>query len=135
MGKSARFAEDLKQKGEVNDIFAELPFEKRLVALSRKSERRLRSWNNVALCKGLFDVICQPAIIEVLTPILGHDFGFNGDYHLRPKLPNSRYTAFPWHQDSQYYSQESKFAKIITVWISLVDVDQQNGCLQVLPGS
>ncbi len=95
-----RFAEDLKQKGEVDDIFAELPFDKRLVALSRESEHRLRSWNNIALCKGPYDVICHPGIIEILTPILDHDFGFNGYYHLRPKLPISSYTAFLWHQDS-----------------------------------
>ncbi len=134
-GEIGRFAEDLKQKGEVDDIFAELPFDKRLVALSRESEHRLRSWNNIALGKGLYDVICHPGIIEILTPILDHDFGFNGDYHLQPKLPNSSFTAFPWHQDSQYYGRESQFAKIITMWIPLVDVDQENGCLQVLPGS
>ena len=130
-----RFAEDLQRKGEIEDTFADLPFEKRLVALSREAESRLRSWNNIALCQGLYDVICHPAITEILEPILDRDFGFNGDYHLRPKLPNSSYTAFPWHQDSQYYGRESQHAKIITVWIPLVDVDQQNGCLQVLPGS
>ncbi len=130
-----RFAEDLQQKGEIEDIFADLPFEKRLVALSRESESRLRSWNSIALCQGLYDVICHPAITEILAPILGRDFGFNGDYHLRPKLPHSSYTAFPWHQDSQYYGRASRYAQIITVWIPLVDVDQRNGCLQVLPGS
>ncbi len=130
-----RFADDLKRKGEIEDTFAALPFERRLVALGRESESRLRSWNNIALCQGLYDVICHPTITELLKPILGRDFGFNGDYHLRPKLPNSRYTAFPWHQDSQYYGRESQYARIITVWIPLVDVDQQNGCLQVLPGS
>ena len=134
-GEIGRFAENLKQKGEVDDILAELPFDKRLVALSRESEHRLRRWNNIALCMGLYDVICHPGIIEILTPILDHDFGFNGDYHLRSKLPNSGYTAFPWHQDSQYYGQESQFAKIITMWIPLVDVDQENGCLQVLPAA
>lgn len=130
-----RFADDLKGAGEIEETFPDLSFGKRLVALSRESEKRLRSWNNIALCKGLYDVICHPTITDILEPILGRDYGFNGDYHLRPKLPNSRYTAFPWHQDSQYYGKESKEARIITVWIPLVDVDEHNGCLQVLPGS
>lgn len=130
-----RFADGLKQKGEIENSFPELPFEKRLVALSRESEKRLRSWNNIALCQGLYDLICLPAITDVLEPILFRDYGFNGDYHLRPKLPNSSYTAFPWHQDSQYYGKESQHARIITVWVPLVDVDEENGCLQVLPGS
>ncbi len=130
-----RFAEKLQQQGEIEDTFPELPFERRLIALSRESESRLRSWNNIALCEGLYDLICHPTITQILKPILGRDFGFNGDYHLRPKLPHSSYTAFPWHQDSQYYGRESQHACIITVWIPLVDVDQRNGCLQVLPGS
>ena len=130
-----QYADGLYAKGELADTYADLPFETRLVALNRGAEARLRSWNNIAVCEGLYNLICYPAIVDVLRPILGHDFGFNGDYHLRPKLPNSTYTAFPWHQDSQYYGVESQHARIVTVWIPLVDVDEENGCLQVMPGS
>lgn len=134
-GEIGRYAEDLHRRGEIADAYAELPFEKRLVAINRGSEARLRSWNDIALCEGLYDLICHAAIVDALRPILGQDFGFNGDYHLRPKLPNSAHTAFPWHQDSQYYGAASQHARIITVWIPLVDVDERNGCLQVMPGS
>lgn len=134
-GEIGRYARALHTRGEIADPHADLPFETQLVAINRGTEARLRSWNNIALCEGLYDLICHPAIVRILQPILGRDFGFNGDYHLRPKLPNSKYTAFPWHQDSQYYGAESQHARIITVWIPLVDVDETNGCLQVMPGS
>ena len=134
-GEIGRYADDLYAKGEIEDTHADLPFETRLVALNRGTEARLRSWNNIAMSESLYNLICYPGIVEALVPLLGHDFGFNGDYHVRPKLPNSTYTAFPWHQDSQYYGAESQHARIITVWIPLVDVDEANGCLQVMPGS
>ena len=50
-------------------------------------------------------------------------------------MPASEATAFPLHQDSQYYGKPSQHAHIITVWIPLVDVDEVNGCLYVIPGS
>jgi len=50
-------------------------------------------------------------------------------------MPNSQATAFPLHQDSQYYGKLSQHAYIITVWIPLVDVNEVNGCLYVIPGS
>ncbi len=130
-----RYADDLYAKGEIADTHADLPFGTRLVALNRGTEARLRSWNNIAMSESLYDLICYPGIVEALAPLLGHDYGFNGDYHLRPKLPGSTYTAFPWHQDSQYYGVDSQHAHIITVWIPMVDVDEENGCLQVMPGS
>ncbi len=134
-GAIGQYADGLYDKGEIADTHADLPFETRLVALNRGTEARLRSWNNIAMCQGLYNLICYPAIVEALAPLLEHDYGFNGDYHLRPKLPNSTFTAFPWHQDSQYYGAASQHARIITVWIPLVDVDEENGCLQVMPGS
>ncbi len=129
------YAQSLRAKGEISDMHEDLPFPDRLVALNRGTEERLRSWNNIAMGEGLYDVICHPGITRALMPILGPGFGFNGDYHVRPKLPNSKYTAFPWHQDSQYYGADSQHALIVTVWIPLVDVDERNGCLQVMPGS
>lgn len=134
-GQIGQYADWLHARGEIEETHSDLSFETRLVALNRGTEERLRSWNNIAMSAALYHLICHPAIVDALTPILGRDFGFNGDYHVRPKLPNSTYTAFPWHQDSQYYGPQSQHARIITVWIPMVDVDERNGCLQVLPGS
>ncbi len=33
-------------------------------------------------------------------PHLGPNISFNGDYNLRPKMPDSERSAFPLHQDS-----------------------------------
>jgi phytanoyl-CoA hydroxylase len=51
------------------------------------------------------------------------------------KLPDggSGKATFPWHQDNGYASVEP--CTNITVWVALDDVDTDNGCVYVMPGS
>ena len=129
------YANEMFSDGKIKDPFDDLPFGQRLAALHRENEIRLRSWNQPALGPELHALIQHPGIVNALEPLLGPNVSFNGDYHLRPKMPDSELTAFPLHQDSQYYGKQSRHAHIITVWIPLVDVDEVNGCLYVIPGS
>ena len=64
-----QYADGLHAKGELEDTHADLPFETRLVAINRGAEARLRSWNNIAVCEGLYNLICYPAIVDALRPI------------------------------------------------------------------
>ena len=129
------YANEMFDNGKIKDPFPNLPFGQRLAALHRENEIRLRSWNQPALGPELHELIQHPGIVDALEPLLGPNISFNGDYHLRPKMPDSELTAFPLHQDSQYYGKQSRHAHIITVWIPLVDVDEINGCLYLIPGS
>lgn len=51
------------------------------------------------------------------------------------KLPDgeSQKSEFPWHQDNGYVSIEP--ANNVTIWIALDDVDEENGCVWVVPRS
>lgn len=129
------YAGQLLEQGKIADTYAGLPFGQRLAALHRHNELRLRSWDAIGFGPELHALIHHPGIADALVPHLGPNVSFNGDYHLRPKMPGSELTAFPLHQDSQYYGKPSRFAHIITVWIPLVDVDEENGCLHLIPGS
>jgi len=129
------YARELFNRGKVDDVRAELPFGQRLAALHGQNEIRLRIWDAPVFGPELHALIHHPGIVDALDPHLGPNFSFNGDYHLRPKMPDSELTAFPLHQDSQYYGKPSRHAHIITVWIPLVDVDEVNGCLYLIPGS
>jgi ectoine hydroxylase-related dioxygenase (phytanoyl-CoA dioxygenase family) len=42
-------------------------------------------------------------------------------------------SEFPWHQDDGYGHVEPRPA--VTIWVALDDVDEQNGCVWVFPGS
>ena len=129
------YANEMLGMGKINSPYENLPFGQRLAALHRENEIRLRSWNAPVFGPELHALIHHPGIADALDPHLGPNISFNGDYHLRPKMPDSVLTAFPLHQDSQYYGKPSQHAHIITVWIPLVDVDEQNGCLYLIPGS
>jgi len=128
-------AQAIFDEGKIDALYDGLPFGRRLAALHAGNELRLRSWDAPVFGPELHGLIHHPAIADALEAYLGPNISFNGDYHLRPKMPDSEATAFPLHQDSQYYGKPTQHAHIITVWIPLVDVDEVNGCLYLIPGS
>jgi phytanoyl-CoA hydroxylase len=128
-------AQTMLAKGEIHSLFEHEPFDRRLAALFEGREAGLRAWDQVIWSKALFDLICHPGIVQALEPLIGPDITFNGDYHLRPKLPESQLTAFPWHQDSNYYGEPTQHMHIVTVTVPLVDLTVENGCLWFIPGS
>jgi phytanoyl-CoA hydroxylase len=128
-------AVELQEEGKISELFEDKPFGHRLVAIHADKKLRSRSWNSPAFGPAIHALIKHPAIANALEPHLGPNISFNGDYHLRPKMPTPVDTVVPLHQDSQYYGKPTQHAKIITVWIPLVDVDENNGCLYVIPGS
>ncbi|KAK5579380.1 hypothetical protein RB653_009062 [Dictyostelium firmibasis] len=72
-------------------------------------------------------------LVEVLLDseeISGHP-----EWNLRSKTPNNKYFNVPWHQDSAYLEVGAENYKQITVWIPLVDINENNGPLQILPFS
>ena len=128
-------ARELQAKGAIESVHADASFGRRLALLYRDSESRMRSWNTFLFSPELYALVRHEAILDALQPLLGEEISFNGDYHLRPKMPGSTFTAFPLHQDSQYYGSETGRILVISVWIPLVDVDEHNGCLWLIPGS
>jgi hypothetical protein len=123
-------------RGEITELCSGAPFERRLDLLERqRGGRGRRAWNSIAFCAELHRLITHPAILDPLAEILGDGIAFNGDYHLRPKLPGGEATVFHWHRDSQYFGPLSDDLLIITAMVALVDTDEENGCLWLAPGS
>lgn len=130
-----RQAEQWLAEGRVTQTHAHLPFARRLAALAAGSDLGMRSWDEIAKGPALDALLAHPLLAQPLAQLLGRPLRWNGDYHVRPKLPESALTAFPWHQDSQYYGAFSEPLHIVTAWLPLVPVDEENGCLHVIPGS
>ncbi|MBS13798.1 MAG: hypothetical protein CME19_19660 [Gemmatimonadetes bacterium] len=53
---------------------------------------------------------------------------------LTAKMPRSTDICH-WHQDNAYYNAHVLSETRMSTWIPLVDVDEENGCLWVVPGS
>ena len=65
--------------------------------------------------------------------LCGEELIASSVYRLRPKIPHYNYGAVPWHQDSAYFEPYCDRGLVLTVWIPLVDTDEENGCLWVIP--
>lgn len=52
----------------------------------------------------------------------------------KPPQQENHASAVGWHQDWHYW-QCAEPADMLTAWVALVDVDEQNGCMEVVPES
>jgi ectoine hydroxylase-related dioxygenase (phytanoyl-CoA dioxygenase family) len=70
-------------------------------------------------------------ILDCVEDVLGPDFYLWGsNFFIKP--PHSSSTV-GWHQDTYYWPLEPKISA--TVWVAFEDVDEENGAMQVIPGS
>lgn len=115
---------------------AELPFERRLDALYAGQTLNTREWNSSLFCKEFWAIVTSPCLVEPLRRILGDEITYQGNSHLRPYLPR-HLDRLPWHQDGQFYGVgiEAMVCDIAQVWLPLVDVGVDSGCMALVPRS
>lgn len=128
-------AEDFLRRDIAQEAHRDLPFPRRLAAVLKGTGMRMRKWSHFLFGPEVHGVVTSPRLVDALVAILGPEVTFHGDYQLTPKLPGNEIQAFPWHQDTLYYGRPSQHLHIVTAWLALVDADESNGCLQVIPGS
>ncbi|HZO91732.1 MAG TPA: phytanoyl-CoA dioxygenase family protein [Chthonomonadaceae bacterium] len=130
-----REAQKLYAEGRITSLYTEAPFTRRLAAMHRETGEELGIWNNEVFSRAVYDLLVYPPLLDVVESLIGPEITVNGDYWVRPKLPGGKLITYPWHQDSAYYGPASIPIPILTVWVPLIDVDEHNGCLKVIPGS
>ena len=130
-----REARQRQAAGAIADLHENAPFERRLYEVYQGIKRNSGNWNQEVFSRELYDFGTNPAILDLVESILGPEIQFNGDYWVRSKLPHESLTTYPWHQDSGYYGDATEKHHILSLWIPLVDVNEVNGCMQMMPGS
>ena len=140
-------ARELYDKGQISSLYEELSFHHRLTRILRESQSGPLlgwNWNKEVFSREIYELLTHQKILDVVASLIGPEITVNGDYWIRFKMPTGGESIFPWHQDSIYYNRNvdlgeevtfSQESQILTVWIPMVDVDEQNGCLQIVPGS
>jgi hypothetical protein len=81
----------------------------------------------------IFDLFNHPALLDAIESVVGPEIIGSSVYRIRPKAPGLVRGAVPWHQDSGYLLKHCDRELIITCWIPLVDANEANGCLHVIP--
>jgi len=89
----------------------------------------IMQWHRTS--KRLYDLCTHPQILDYVEGILGPDFFLWGSEFIT-KSPHSDRTV-GWHQDAYYWALAPHNS--VTVWLAFVDVDPENGAMQVIPGS
>ena len=72
----------------------------------------------------------HPKIKNICHDLIGGDVRLYWDQSVYKKTGKAQ--EFPWHQDNGYTFIEPQ--QYLTLWIPLVDVDEQNGCPWIAPG-
>ena len=123
--------------GKVSCLYEDEPFERRLAPINQQAELGASLWDLTRAfdCPELFHFSRHPVILGSLESLLGAEIAWTGSCVTRLKLPRHEGAVFPWHQDSQYYGQATQHLHVVSLWIPLVDVAEDNGCLYVIPGS
>jgi len=79
-------------------------------------------------------VLRFPLFIQVAQEIFeSKNIMASGVFHCRPDLPEQAFTDTPWHQDAQCCPSLAG-TKFMVMWFPLMDVDENNGCLQAAIG-
>ncbi len=71
----------------------------------------------------------HPAIKDIGHDLIGDDVRLYWDQSVYKKT--GKVQEFPWHQDNGYTYVEPQ--QYLTLWIPLVDVDEENGCPWIAP--
>ena len=93
----------------------------------------------------VFNALTAPGLLDAVESLIGTEIYSNPVQRVRIKVPEAQsprddegnviYGAAPWHQDCGVVNPEADETQMITVWFPLMDTDEENGCLQVVPGS
>ena len=84
----------------------------------------------------LYSVYCSGEIIKLAQNILGNGSGFVlvNNFRFRSQIPTrDNISNLPWHQDSHYNTNKDE--KSIAIWISVFDVNQEQGPVVFKSGS
>lgn len=148
-------AEQLRQRGMVEELHEELDFAHRLAALYEqatpirqmvsRSVQFPRPWGSSdgavgrpTAGKAFFELLTHPPLLELVSSLLGStEIVANGNQRLRPKLPAKEdIFVIPWHQDQCFLHPDSdptdELPPVITAWVPFVDAGPDSGCLEML---
>ncbi|MGR8950471.1 MAG: phytanoyl-CoA dioxygenase family protein [Gammaproteobacteria bacterium] len=118
---NAALEERLKRLGDQPPDFIPLPH----VPCSDADEKSLEN------ARAFFEIATDDFILDNVEQIIGSDIVlWASALFCKPAATG---LEVPWHQDGQYWPIRPRAN--VTVWIAIDDVNKENACLRVIPGS
>ena len=126
---------------DAKDTYDGAPFASRLALASAACRDRNWLWENYfsrgkPISAGMFTLRTSPVLLDATEALIGPEILAHPQFALRPKMPDLDLMDIPWHQDLAYLiPAEAGETLVVNFWIPLVKATEQNGCMQVIPGS
>ncbi|NKB66656.1 MAG: hypothetical protein GKR89_06310 [Candidatus Latescibacteria bacterium] len=133
-----QYARQTHAAGHLTDLGADLPFPKRLAHIHDQladPAPLLGLVNGKLKTEGMFQILTQPALLDIVEAVIGPEILAHPQFNLRAKLPNQDASVVPWHQDLGYLQPDAEETFMVNFWIPLVDATPENGCMEVIAGS
>lgn len=123
--------------GDITDKAETLPFETRYARLREQVPSTFSdSWKRILVGETIFRLWQQPELVRPMRSLIGDELYAHGTWNGRPRPPHQPVATIGWHQDAHYYRRfEPSDQPQISAWMPLVPVNENAGCLQVLPRS
>jgi len=136
-----RRAHELLVEGRISELYADESFERRLACICREDPELYRELDIMHLRgRASFEFLRNPTLLDIVESLVGPEILCSPIQHIRPKLPNglaprgSDPHVVPWHQDAGVAWEEADPYFVLTVWLPFTEVNEENGCLRILPG-
>jgi ectoine hydroxylase-related dioxygenase (phytanoyl-CoA dioxygenase family) len=132
-------ARDLHADGKITDLYEELDFDHRVVALYRQNQAILAGMDLMHMRgEACFSFLHDSCLLDLVQTFLGPEISCNPIQHLRAKMPSavdakSGFMQVPWHQDVGVTAEDSDDSNIITFWLPLSVATRESGCMEILP--
>ena len=127
-------AAKLVEEGAIASAHDELDFEHQLAEITKESDKLMMSIGSGQMAnEAVFHLIRHPRLLAIAEQFCGSELIASSVWRLRPKVPGHLHGEVPWHQDAGYTDPYCDRALMLTVWLPLVDANEENGCLWVLP--
>ncbi len=153
-----RLADELYEDGKISSRYEDLEFGERVTQIYAESGEVHNGYFDFSLPQGgikpdtpfwagpaVFNALTAPSLLDAVESFVGPEVYSNPVQHVRIKVPESRaprdengnvkFGITPWHQDCGVVNPDADETLMLTVWFPLMDADEENGCLQVVPGS
>jgi phytanoyl-CoA hydroxylase len=151
-------AAELFADGKIASPYAHLSFSDRAARIIEESDGELHKYLDISLPqKGVtektpvhtgtqvFSLLRNAKLLDAVECIIGPRITSNPTQHVRIKPPSRRMESHAtvvaemattvWHQDQGTVTTDADETDMLTVWISVTEANQHNGCLLVAPGS
>tara|TARA_Y100001960_G_C14746477_1_gene865933 strand:+ start:964 stop:1989 length:1026 start_codon:yes stop_codon:yes gene_type:complete len=152
-------AHKLYEDGKIQSTYSDLPFGERVIRIYDDTGELHAQYFDFALPQGnvkhdtpmwvgpaVFRAITNSRLLDKVQSVIGSEIYSNPVQHVRIKPPErfigsetnsvaGLVGVTSWHQDNGVVLPVADASNILTVWFSITDATEEQGCLQVIPGS